>query len=42
MSKFQALLIKYWRVRCDGTWNWVAGYRDWETYSSDKIGRAHV
>lgn len=25
MTKFQALFVKYLRVRCDGSWRWVAG-----------------
>lgn len=24
MTRFQALFIKYLRIRCDGTWRWVA------------------
>ena len=24
MTKYQALLVKYWRVRCEGSWSWVA------------------
>lgn len=25
MTKFQALYVKYLRVKLDGTWRWVAG-----------------
>lgn len=24
MTRFQALYIKYLRIRCEGTWRWVA------------------
>ncbi len=35
MTKFQALFIKYLRVKCDGTWRWVAG--KYEMRYKDKI-----
>ena len=24
MTKFQALFVKYLRIKCDGSWRWVA------------------
>lgn len=24
MTRFQALFIKYLRIKCDGSWRWVA------------------
>jgi hypothetical protein len=48
MTIFQALYIKYLRVRCDGTWRWVAGkysqrydfrlpFTDESTYGGDQF-----
>lgn len=25
MTRFQALFVKFLRIRCDGSWRWVAG-----------------
>jgi len=35
MTRFQALLVKYWRVKCDGSWRWVAG--KWDERYIDKL-----
>lgn len=35
MTNFQANFVKYLRVKCDGSWRWVAG--KWEERYVDSI-----
>lgn len=43
MTRFQALFVKYLRIRCDGSWRWVAAkYEDRYIHNNSfKIGLTH-